>query len=168
MRMHFLGFPRSKEATDIPHIQRIDTLAMRLESARQIVTRGRISAVPNREGHYVVGTDHGSGFFVVDAEGCCKDSDQDIDLLHGYCEHKLAADLFREANEGENFAISSNYAYSLAEPPTTKPKGRANNARSRKAAASASVKAAGAPEPFDSPPALTLNGHSADLETEAR
>ena len=100
MKVNFLGFPRSEAISNIPHIQRIDDLTLRLERARRIVAKGRISAVPNREGHYVVGSDHEKGFYVPNAQGCC-DSQQDIDVLNGYCEHRLAADLFKEAQELE-------------------------------------------------------------------
>jgi len=94
MKVNFFGFPRSEATSDIPHIQQIDNLTLSLERARWIVAKGRISAVLNREGHYVVGSDHEKGFYVPNPQGCC-DSQQD--LLNGYCEHRLAADLFKEA-----------------------------------------------------------------------
>ena len=181
MAIHLLGFPRSKGASDIPHIQRIDTLTVRLERARQIVTKGRISAVPNRDGHYIVGTDHSSGFYLVNAEGCCNDSKQDVDLLHGYCEHKLAADLFKEAQGLETAIVSQpeigekvkdrfigSNTYSPEEPPVSKRTRKAQSTRSRKSAASATTETAGPPQPLDSPPVSAINGHSADPETETQ
>ncbi len=106
MKGHLFGFPCSEGTSAIPHIQRIDTLTMRLERARQIVAKGQISAVPNRGGHYVVGADHDINFYVINEHGSCNDNLQEIDLLHGYCEHRLAADLFKETQGMETTLLS--------------------------------------------------------------
>ena len=134
MKVNFFGFLRSEATSDIPHIQQIDNLTLSLERARWIVAKGRISAVLNREGHYVVGSDHQKGFYVPNPQGCC-DSQQDIDLLNGYCEHRLAADLFKEA-QGLETEVSP------------------------KTAASASAETVGQPQPLDTLAVPTLNGHS--------
>ncbi len=117
MKVNFFGFPRSEATSDIPHIQQIENLTLRLERARRIVAKGRISPVLNREGHYVVGPDHEKGFHVVNAQGCC-DSQQDIDLLNGYCEHRLAADLFKEAQGLESEVSPKTAASASAETVT--------------------------------------------------
>ena len=44
------------------------------------------------------------GFYVVNAEGCCTDEQGSIDLLKGYCEHRLAVDLFEKAQEEQGQA----------------------------------------------------------------
>ncbi len=138
MKVNFFGFPRSEATSDIPHVQQIDNLTLQLERARQIVGKRRVSAVLNREGHYVVGPDHEKGFHVVNAQGCC-DSQQDINLLNGYCEHWLAADLFKEA-QGLETEVSP------------------------KTAASASAETVGPPQPLDTlavptvTPALLFTG----------
>ena len=82
MKGHLFGFPCSEGTSAIPHIQRIDTLTMRLERARQIVAKGQISAVPNREGHYVVGAGRDISFYVVNEQGSRNDNPQEIDLPH--------------------------------------------------------------------------------------
>ncbi len=177
MKVRFFRFPRSEGTSDIPHILRIDTLTERLERARQIVAKGQISAAPNREGHYIVGADHDSGFYVVNAQGCCNDSPEDIDLLHGYCEHRLAADLYKESQglttdiisqpefEELEDRITDDTTYVLEEPPVSKPTRKAQSTRSRKNATNGFAKKADRPQPVDNLPMAALNGHSTDQET---
>ena len=38
---------------------------------------------------------------MVNAEGCCTDEQRSMDSLEGYCEHRLAVDLFEKAQEGQ-------------------------------------------------------------------
>jgi hypothetical protein len=82
-----------------PHVHQIENLNSRLEKARQIAKKRRIFPVYNKEDHYVVRTGDGKGFYIVDPEGCCHKNQQQMDLLQGYCEHRLAVDLYKEAQE---------------------------------------------------------------------
>ena len=82
-----------------PHVHQIENLNTRLEKAREIAKKKRIFPVYNNEDHYVVRTDDGKGFYIVNAEGCCHKNHQQMDLLEGYCEHRLAVDLYKEAQE---------------------------------------------------------------------
>ncbi len=83
----------------VSHIQQIETLNTRLENARKILTADRVFPVLNRQGHYVVCSPQERGFYIVNAEGCCTDEQGCIDLLKGYCEHRLAVDLLEKAQE---------------------------------------------------------------------
>ncbi len=82
-----------------PHVHQIENLNTRLEKARQIAKKKRIFPVYNKEDHYVVRTSDGKGFYVVNPEGCCHKNHQQLDLLQGYCEHRLAVDLYKEAEQ---------------------------------------------------------------------
>ncbi len=94
--------PRNEKASPgnkVSHIQQIETLNTRLENARKILAADRVFPVLNRQGHYVVCSPQERGFYIVNAEGCCTDDRGSIDLLKGYCEHRLAVDLFEKAQE---------------------------------------------------------------------
>ena len=82
-----------------PHVHQIENLNTRLEKAREIAKKRRIFPVYNKEDHHVVRTSDGKGFYIVNAEGCCHENHQQMDLLEGYCEHRLAVDLYKEAQE---------------------------------------------------------------------
>lgn len=82
-----------------PHVHQIENLNTRLEKARQIAKKKRIFPVYNKEDHYVVRTSDGKGFYIVNAEGCCHNNHQQLDLLQGYCEHRLAVDLYKETEQ---------------------------------------------------------------------
>ena len=82
-----------------PHVHQIENLHTRLEKAREIAKKRRIFPVYNKDDHYVVRTGDGKGFYIVNAEGCCHENHRQMDLLEGYCEHRLAVDLYKEAQE---------------------------------------------------------------------
>jgi len=88
-----------------PHVHQIENLNTRLEKARQIAKKRWIFPVYNKEDHYVVRTDDGKGFYIVNAEGCCNKDHQQMDLLQGYCEHRLAVDLYKEAQEAASWVL---------------------------------------------------------------
>ncbi len=52
-------------------VLQIENVNTRLEKARKLTKKRRIFPVYNKEDHFVVRTDDGKGFFIVDAEGCC-------------------------------------------------------------------------------------------------
>ena len=83
----------------VSHIQQIETLNTRLENARKILAADRVFPVLNKQGHHVVFAPQERGFYIVNTEGCCTDEQGSIDLLKGYCEHRLAVDLFEKAQE---------------------------------------------------------------------
>ena len=104
----FFNAPRNEKASpgikvspgnNVSHIHQIETLNTRLENARKILAADRVFPGLNKPGHYVVFAPQENGFFIVNAEGCCPDEQRHIDLLEGYCEHRLAVDLFKEAQE---------------------------------------------------------------------
>ncbi len=90
---------KASPGNKVSHIQQIETLNTRLENARKILAADRVFPVLNRQGHYVVFSPQERGFYIVNAEGCCTDEQGSIDLLKGYCEHRLAVDLFEEAQK---------------------------------------------------------------------
>jgi len=99
---NFFNAPRNEKASpdnNVSHIHQIETLNTRLENARKILAADRVFPGLNKQGHYVVYAPHENGFYIVNAEGCCPDEQRHIDLLEGYCEHRLAVDLFKEAQE---------------------------------------------------------------------
>ncbi len=99
---NFFNAPRNEKASsdnNVSPIHQIETLSTRLENARKILVANRVFPGLNKPGHYVVFAPQENGFFIVNAEGCCPDEQRHIDLLEGYCEHRLAVDLFKEAQE---------------------------------------------------------------------
>ncbi len=95
---------KASPGNKVSHIQQIETLNTRLENARNILAADMVVPALNRQGHYVVISPEESGFYVVNAEGCCTDEQGSIDLLKGYCEHRLAVDLFEKAQEEQGQA----------------------------------------------------------------
>ena len=83
----------------VSHIQQIETLNTRLENARKILAADRVFPVLNKPGHHVVFSPQERGFYIVNTKCCCTDGQGSIDLLKGYCEHRLAVDLFEKAQE---------------------------------------------------------------------
>jgi len=182
--MGFFGSQRgekSSHSNNISRIQQIDTLNTRLEKARQIVTEGRIFPILNKAGHYVVQAPQGKGFYLVNSEGCCTDGQQHIDLLEGYCEHRMAVDVLNEAQEAVTVSTSQREpkervmattnvmdASPYKEPPATSRKGKARVTRSRKTAAGASISTVGQLQPSDSPLAPNDGVHSSDPGTKPR
>ena len=102
--MGWFNTPRNETASPdkrISHIQQIETMNTRLEKARAVVAAGRVFPGLNRKDHYVVFAPQENGFYIVNAEGCCTDGQRRVDLLGGYCEHRLAVDLFNEAQDAK-------------------------------------------------------------------
>ena len=87
------------------HAHQIENVNTRLESAKKIAKKGKVFPVYNKEDHFVVRTDDGKGFYIVNAEGCCNKDLQRRDLLQGYCEHRLAVELFKEAQEAASWVL---------------------------------------------------------------
>ena len=83
----------------VSNFQRITTLSTRLETARKTLAADRVFPVLNKQGHYVVFAPQEGGSYIVNAEGCCTDEQRSVESLEGYCEHRLAVDLFEEAQE---------------------------------------------------------------------
>ena len=107
--MSLFNTPRGEKAplsVEVSHIRQIETLNTRLEDAREIFAADRVFPVLNQEDHYVVAAPLEKGFYivnVVNAEGCCPSEQQRSDLLKGYyCEHRLAVELFKEAQKAED------------------------------------------------------------------
>ena len=102
--MGFFNPPRSEKASPgnkVSHILQIETLNTRLENAREILAADRVFPGLNKQGHYVVFAPQENGFYIVNNDGCCRDEQRRIELLEGYCEHRLAVDLFKEAQEAK-------------------------------------------------------------------
>ena len=87
------------------HAHQIENVNTRLQSAKKIAKKGKVFPVYNKEDHFVVRTDDGKGFYIVNAEGCCDKDQQRRDLLQGYCEHRLAVELFKEAQEADSWVL---------------------------------------------------------------
>ena len=167
--MGFFGTLRGQKTSPV---RQIESLNSRLEKARLIVTEGRIFPVLNKEGHHVVWADQENGFYVVDTEGCCTNGQQRIDLLDGYCEHRLAVDILNESPEAETVTTTQPEAQHEAEvsnsgsdtPPAEKPpvaqrNGKANGARPRKGAAEAIIAAESLLQPVNGAGAKSNGAH---------
>jgi len=98
-------------------VHQIENLTTRLEKARQIAKKRKIFPVYNKEEHYVVRTDDGKGFYIVNAEGCCNRDHQQVDLLQGYCEHRLAVELFKEDQE----PATASWVITMADKTSSEP-----------------------------------------------
>ena len=165
--MGFFNSPRSPKTSPVEQIESLNT---RLEQARLIVTEGRIFRVLNKDSHYVVRAPEGEGFYVVNSEGCCNDGQHRVDLLEGYCEHRLAVNILNETHEAETIITSQSAAQGEAEarnsdsvtplaekppvaqrndsdtsppakPPVAQRNGKPNGTRPRKGAAEAIIAA---------------------------
>ena len=74
-------------------ITQIEALAERLEKAREIV--GQVSPVLGLDGHHVVaGSD---GHYLVNGHCTCPDARYRKDLHKGWCKHRIAVEVYREA-----------------------------------------------------------------------
>ena len=87
------------------HAHQIENVNTRLEKAKKIAKNKKVFPVYNKEDHFVVRTDDGKGFYIVSPEGCCDKDQQRRDLLQGYCEHRLAVELFKEAQDAASWAL---------------------------------------------------------------
>jgi len=96
---------------------RIENVNTRLEKAKQIAKKRKVFPVYNKEDHFVVRTDDGKGFYIVNAEGCCNKDHQQMDLLEGYCEHRLAVELYKECQE----AATASRVITMAEKASSEP-----------------------------------------------
>lgn len=77
-------------------ISKIEALSQRLERAREIVESGLVEDIGG--GIYIVLSQRGKEHYTVDPHGCeCADCFQRFDLTKGYCKHRLAVELFKEA-----------------------------------------------------------------------
>lgn len=188
--MGFFGTLRGQKTSPV---QQIESLNSRLEKARVIVTEGRIFPVLNKEGHYVVWADQENGYYVVDTEGCCTNGQQRVDLLDGYCEHRLAVDILNETREAETVVTTQPEAQHQAEtvkttqpeaqsvaeaensygdtPPAEKPpvaqrNGKVNGARSRKGAAEAIIAAESLLQPVNGAGAKSNGAHASGPESD--
>ncbi len=174
--MGFFGTLRGQKGSPVLQIESLNT---RLEKARLIVAEGRIFPVLNKEGHYVVWADQENGFYVVDTEGCCTNGQQRVDLLDGYCEHRLAIDILNETHEAKTVRTTQPEAQHEAEasnsdsdtPPAEKPpvaqrNGKPNGTRPRKGAAEAIIAAESLLQPVESAGAKSNGAHSAGPESD--
>ena len=76
-------------------ITQIEALAERLEKAREIV--GQVSPVLGLDDHHVVAG--GGGHYLVNGRCSCPDAQHRRDLHKGFCKHRLAVYLYREAED---------------------------------------------------------------------
>ena len=90
---------------EVSHIQQIETLNTRLDHAREIFAADRVSTCLNQKDHYVVYAPQEHGVYIVNIvnpEDCCPEEQRRYDLLKGYyCEHRLAVELFKEAQNAK-------------------------------------------------------------------
>ena len=132
---------------------------------------------------------------MVDTEGCCTNGQQRVDLLDGYCEHRLAVDILNETHEAETFVTTRQEAQPEAEavaaappearheagtengdsetspadkPPVAQRSGKANGTRSRKSAAEAILAAESLLQPVNGSGPNSNGAHSADPESDSR
>lgn len=176
--MGFFGTIRGQKTSPVRQIESLNT---RLEKARVIVAEGRIFPVLNKEGHYVVWANQENGYYVVDTEGCCTNGQQRVDLLDGYCEHRLAVDILNETHEAEAVAAAQPEAQHDAEaensdsetspaekPPVAQRNGKANGTRSRKSAAEAMIADERLLQPVNGSGPKSNGAHSGDPESDSR
>ncbi len=190
--MGFFGTIRGQKTSPVRQIESLNT---RLEKARVIVAEGRIFPVLNKEGHHVVWANQENGYYVVDTEGCCTNGQQRVDLLDGYCEHRLAVDILNETHEAEAVATTRPEAQPEAEavaaaqpeaqqdaeaensdsetspadkPPVAQRNGKANGTRSRKSAAEAMIADERLLQPVNGSGPKSNGAHSGDPESDSR
>lgn len=188
--MGFFGTLRGQKGSPVRQIESLNT---RLEMARVIVAEGRIFPVLNKEGHYVVWADQENGYYVVDTEGCCTNGQQRVDLLDGYCEHRLAVDILNETREAETVITTQSEVKHEAEtvvatqpeaqpvaeaensdsdtPPAEKPpvaqrNGKGNGTRSRKSAAEAVIAGESLLQPVNGAGAKSNGSHPSGQESD--
>jgi predicted nucleic acid-binding Zn finger protein len=80
----------------ISPIQQIDGMTERLSKAREIFAQGRVHPLIGKEGHYTVQGSRGE-YYLVNGECSCSDAQYRAYLHNGWCKHRLAAQLYREA-----------------------------------------------------------------------
>ena len=78
-------------------IDRIDAVSARLARARDIVAAGLVEDLGN--GVFIVSSQHGRDYYIVDQHGCsCPDVQNRYDLTGGWCKHRLAVAIVKENN----------------------------------------------------------------------
>lgn len=80
-------------------IQQIRELNKRLAKAEEIVAQDKVHKILGKEGHYAVQNSEGTGFYLVNGECSCQDAQNRKELHKGWCKHKLAIELYKEAEE---------------------------------------------------------------------
>jgi hypothetical protein len=80
----------------ISPIQQIESMYQRLEKARSIFAAVKVHRVLGLDGHYVVQSSTGDGFYQVNGTCTCQDAQHRTEIRHGWCCHKLAVELLKE------------------------------------------------------------------------
>ena len=75
-------------------VAQIEALYDRLTRARTLVAQGKVSPVYGMAGHYFV--EGSSAKYLVNGECRCPDATHRVDLVKGYCKHRLAALVYAE------------------------------------------------------------------------
>ena len=81
-------------AATIP--RRIEAVHKRLQKAYALVDLELVESLD--DGSYIVQSESGRGYYTIDDSGCtCPDVAYNSDDTGGWCKHRLAAELYRQA-----------------------------------------------------------------------
>jgi len=76
---------------------KVQGLIDRLDRASHLVGAGKVHEVLEVINQYVVESDGGGFYVVMNGQCLCKDSQMRATTFHGLCNHVLAVDLYRES-----------------------------------------------------------------------
>jgi hypothetical protein len=78
-------------------IEQIEALNKRLENAMKLFESCKVHTILNMPDHYAVESGKAGAFWMVNGSCGCPDATERTDLHKGWCKHKLAVELFKEA-----------------------------------------------------------------------
>lgn len=89
-------------------IAQIRGMQKRLNRAEQLVADNAVHPVLGVEGQYVVHTEH--GYHLVNGSCTCEDAEYRQDIHRGWCKHRLAVELYKEALETKDRELAEDQA----------------------------------------------------------
>lgn len=98
-------------------IEQIQALNRRLEKAQQLFDAGKVHTVLNLDDHYAVESSTAGAFWLVNGSCGCPDAQQRSDIHRGWCKHKLAVELFKEAQSKAEATVEKPKASSKKKTP---------------------------------------------------
>ena len=76
----------------------ITALSARLERAEQLMSEGKVHPCRDMENvFYVESSSKNGGFYSVNGKCDCPDAQQREEITKGWCKHRLAVELYKEA-----------------------------------------------------------------------
>ena len=78
-------------------IEKIEALGERLERAKSLLAENHVHPVVGLTSHYIVESSSRDGYYLVNGNCSCPDSQHREELTARLCKHKLAAVMYEEA-----------------------------------------------------------------------